>query len=116
LGWIEVKKDGVSGLYGGRSLRSWMRCIRFNKERLKVRVNTVDGVVDRARNKGDHAAGGEGICASGDDGVVHDANPLEDGVWRRSGDGGDSTGEQRHDDENDSEANRHRGARGAVRT
>jgi len=76
LGWIEVKKDGIGGLYGGRSLRSWMRCIRFNKEGLMVRVDAVDGVVDRAGNKGDHAAGGKGTRASGDDGVVHDANPL----------------------------------------
>jgi hypothetical protein len=58
-----------------------------------VRVDAVDGIVDGARKKSDDAAGGQGAGVSRDDGVVHDANPPEDGIGRRSGDGGDSTGE-----------------------
>ncbi|PYT73969.1 MAG: hypothetical protein DMG39_04945 [Acidobacteria bacterium] len=72
-----------------------MRSVRLHVEGPVTWFDAIDGVVDGARNECDNTAGGEGIGASSEDGVVHDANPFKDRIGRRCCDGADSTEEQR---------------------
>ena len=98
-----MRKHDIRSLNCSCALRSRVRSVGSDEERLIARFNAVDGIVDRTRHKGTDTTGDEWVGSCTDGRVVHDVDPVEDRIGALSGEGGDSTGKQRSDSQNDSE-------------